>query len=177
MVIAGLINQSKKIFTKFDEILYGKPPEVLIEDTHKMIRALLQSDELREFVDKADESGQDCMAFCDAFVKKIVEAVAPIIVPISLRNKSLDASYFRLALHLLGAGEFLFSQYVPDIRIKANPNGLVGMTTSVHAEVKKSAMYDSELKAPLDFMKDMRTQYQTSLGLGSPFPKNTMSHS
>ena len=40
MVIAGLINQSKKIFTKFDEILYEKPPEVLIEGTYKVIRAL-----------------------------------------------------------------------------------------------------------------------------------------
>ena len=173
MVIAGFLNQAKKILSKYDEIFQGEPPEQLIEKTHRSIRDLLKSDDLLKFVDEADSDEQAATLRCDLFVKKIVESVAPII-PIALRNKSLDAGYFRSALHLLGAGEFLFSQYVPDIRVKSNPSGLVGMSNSVHAELKRAAMYNTVLKTPQEFAKDMRAQYQTSLGLGSPFPKDRL---
>ena len=173
MVIAGFLSQAKGIFSKYDEILWGESPEVAIGKAHGVIRDLLRSEEFGKFT--ADSVSDDDAASlrCDLLVKKIVEAVAPII-PISLRNKSLDAGYFRSALHLLGAGEFLFSQYVPDIRIKSNPSGLVGMANAVHAELKKAAMYNSVLKSPQEFNKDMRAQYQTFLGLGTPFPKDRM---
>ena len=39
----------------------------------------------------------------------------------------------------------------------------------MHAEFKRSAMYTDELKPLQDFVQDIKTQYQTSLGLGSPF--------
>ena len=171
MVIAGFLSQAKVIFSKYDEILWGESPEIAIEKAHGTIRDLLRSKEFGTFVADSESDDQAASLRCDLLVKRIVEAVAPII-PISLRNKSLDAGYFRSALHLLGAGEFLFSQYVPDIRIKSNPSGLVGMANAVHAELKKAAMYNSVLKPPQEFSKDMRAQYQTFLGLGTPFPKD-----
>ena len=63
---------------------------------------------------------------------------------------------------------------MPDIRIKSNPSGLVGMANAVHAELKKAAMYNTVLKPPQEFDKEMRSQYQTFLGLGTPFPKDRM---
>ena len=34
MVIAGCLNQSKRILQKFDEVIYRSSPELLIEPTH-----------------------------------------------------------------------------------------------------------------------------------------------
>ena len=99
MLIAGFLNQAKKILSKYDEIFQGEPPEQLIEKTHRYIRDLLKSDELLKFVDEAESDEQAAILRCDLLVKKIVESVAPII-PVALRNKSLDAGYFRSALHL-----------------------------------------------------------------------------
>ena len=99
-------------------------------------------------------------------------SVSPII-PISLRNKTLDGGYLRTALHFLGAAEFLFAQYFPDTRQQANPAGAVGMSTALHAEFHGSAIYNEELKSLRDFMKEMKAQYQTSLGLGTPFNKDS----
>ena len=48
------------------------------------------------------------MAACDNFIRKLTEAVAPIL-PITLRNKSLDGGYFRAALQLAAAAKFLFA--------------------------------------------------------------------
>ena len=58
--------------------------------------------------------------------------------------------------------------------MKSNASGLVGMSNSVHAELKRAAMYNTVLKSPQEFAKDIRAQYQTSLGLGSPFPKDRL---
>ena len=104
----------------------------------------------------------------DLFIKRIVEAVSPI-VPLTIRNKSLDGTYFRTALHLLGAVELMFSQYGADIRSQANPAGLVGMCDAMHADIKRSAVHSSGLRSLEEFLKDMRSQYNTSLGLGVPF--------
>ena len=57
--MAGLMNQAKRIFEKFDEVLYGPSPEVLVEEAHRSLKILLQSDEAREFVmgvDLADDN-------------------------------------------------------------------------------------------------------------------------
>ena len=114
---------------------------------------------------------KDDMAAGDLFVRKIIETVAPII-PITLRNKSLDGAYFRTALQLLAAAEFIFAQYETDVRVKANPAGVVGMCNSMHADIKKAAMFNDNLSQLDGFMKEMKVQYQTSLGLGSAFPRD-----
>ena len=90
----------------------------------------------------------------------------------TLRNKALDGGYLRTALLLLGAAEFLFSQYEQDIREKANPAGVVGMSAALHSEIKRSAYYNDKLKPVQEAARDMQAQYQTSLGLGSSFAKH-----
>ena len=172
MTIAGCLNQAKRIFEKFDEVLYGQSPESLVLETHKEIRVLLTSKECRDFLSAGGKVDDATLAESDIFIKKIVEAVSPI-VPITLRNKALDGGYLRTALHLLGAAEFLFAQYEADVRIRANPAGVVGMCASMHAGLKGSALYNEELKPLSDFMTEMRSQYQTSLGLGSSFAKDS----
>ena len=166
MVIAGCMNQAKRILEKYDEILYGPAPEKLIGDVHRAIGELLNSKEACEF---SAEEGPACTKEDKSnFIKKIVGAVSPII-PIAIRDKSLDGGYFRTALSLLAAAEFLFAQYESDVRAQANPAGVVGMCSSMHAELERSAIYNEELKPLRDFMKDMSSQYQTSLGLGASF--------
>ena len=140
----------------------------MIEETHKAITRLLESGgTIRSTSDKANEQDQDPQR--EKLVKQIIEAVSPII-PIVIRNKSLDGSYFRSALHLLGAAELLFSQYENDIRVQANPAGFVGTCDAMHAELKRAAVYAHTLKPLPDFMKEIKMQYQTSLGLGNSFP-------
>ena len=99
MIIAGCLNQSKRIIEKFDEVLHGSKPEVLIQGTHDTIRRLLSSDECRAFLREVGSTEESSVVNCDTFVKRIVEAVAPII-PITLRNGSLDGGYLRTALHM-----------------------------------------------------------------------------
>ena len=171
MVIAGCLNQAKGIFEKFDDILYGPAPEKLIGETHDAIRKLLASQECQKFLSPASGGDEGVRAAGDEFVRKITEAVAPII-PITLRNNSLDGTYFRTALQLVAAAEFLFAQYEADVRVKANPAGVVGMCNSMHADIKKAAMFNDNLSQLDGFMKEMKAQYQTSLGLGSAFPRD-----
>ena len=165
MMIAGCLCQAKRIVQKYDDVLFGPAPEVLVQETHGAIRELLLSEEARSFLSSATAGNGESL------IKKIVEAVAPI-VPIALRDKSLDGAYLRTALHLLGATEVLFAQYESDVRMQANPAGVVGMCASMHAELKRAAVYNEELKSLQDFIKEMRSQYQTSLGLGTPFSKD-----
>ena len=165
-MIAACLYQAKSIIKKYDEVLFGPAPEVLVQNTHMDIKKLLLSEEARAFVSGASPDNERTL------IKKVVEAVAPI-VPIALRDKSLDGAYLRTALHLLGATEILFAQYESDVRIQANPAGVVGMCTSMHGELKRAAVYDEDLKPLDDFVRDMRSQYQTSLGLGTPFSKDT----
>ena len=87
----------------------------------------MQSEDCSAFLRKLDSTEEASLRSGETFVKRIVEAVDPIL-PITLRNKSLDAEYLRTALNLLGAAELLFAQYETDIRVKANPAGVVGMT-------------------------------------------------
>ena len=78
----------------YDNVLNGESPEVLVQSTHRKIRDLLQSEECGEFFDNQGEaSGMDDTKG-DKFIKKIVQAVAPI-VPITFRDKSLDSAYLR----------------------------------------------------------------------------------
>ena len=172
MVIAGCLNQAKRIISKFDKVIDGKTPEFLVEETHEKIRALLRSQELSQVLDEDDGESQAAAASCDDFIRKIVEAVAPIL-PITLRDKSLDSGYFRAAHQLLAASEFLFAHYEADVRVLANPAGVTGMCSSMHSEIKRTAVYPEELRSVDDFMKDMRAQYQTSLGLGRSYKKDS----
>ena len=169
--MAGLMNQAKRIFEKFDEVLYGSAPEVLVQEAHRSLKTLLQSDEAREFVMGVDLANDNLDTTQTDFVKRIIESVSPII-PITLRNKSLDGEYFRTALNLLGAAEYLFTRYVPDVRNQANPAGFTGMCSTMHAQLERAALYNGSLKPLRDFMSEMKVQYQASLGLGSPFPND-----
>ena len=94
-----------------------------------------------------------------------------------IRNKSLDSGYFRASLHLLGAAELLFAQYESYIRSQAKPNGFVGMGTVMHSNIEQGALFNKELKPVKEAMTDFRAVYQTSLGLGSSFPKDSQSRS
>ena len=174
MMIAGNINQSKRILERFDEVLYGPAPESIIEDTHRVFRELLVSKEGRSFLSKADSTEVVDREECNNFIRRLIGAVPPIL-PVTLRNKSLDGSYFRTALHMLGAAELLFTQYEADIRKLANPAGVVGMCSYMHSEFERNAFHNEDLKPLNDFMRDMTTQYQTSLGLGSSFPNDSSS--
>ena len=165
------MNQTKIIFEKFDDIPYTSAPEKLVEETHEAVRELLTSPECKVFLSQVGKADKSALTAGDNFVRKITEAVSPII-PITLRNKSLDGGYFRTALQLVAAAEFMFSQFETDVRMHANPAGLVGMCNMVHGEIKRAAMYNDELKALPDFMKEIKTQYQTSLGLGASFARD-----
>ena len=149
-------------------ILFGAAPGAIIEECHRKIRNLLCSEEARHVQSNEGKTDDVSVKANDEFVKSIIEAVSPII-PISVRNKSLDGGYLRTALYLLGAAEFLFTQYEPDERVKANPAGLVGMCSTMHAEIERSVLWQQELRSFNEFMKDMRSQYQISLGLGTSF--------
>ena len=173
MMIAGCLSQAKKILEVYDEILYGPSPEELVASTHQTITGLLNSEEdIALFVTPAVED-DDVEQKNELFIKRILGAVSPI-VSLTLRNKSLDGTYFRPALHLLGAVELMFSQYETDIRSQANPAGLVGMCDAMHADIKRSAVHSSGPRSFGDFLKDMRSQYNSFLGLGVPF-RNDMS--
>ena len=51
---------------------------------------------------------------------------------------------------------------------------MLGLSTGTHTEFKQSAVFGTDLPPPEVLMKDMRVQYQTSLGLGAPFPKDSV---
>ena len=119
MIMAGCLNQAKRILQMYDSVLNGESPEVLVQSTHRKIRDLLRSGECDEFfANQVGASGTDDSKG-NEFIKKIVQAVAPI-VPITLRDKSLDGAYLRQALHMLGAVELLFAQYQTDVREHAS---------------------------------------------------------
>ena len=170
-LIAGCLNQARRIIEKYDEVLFGPEPEELIVDTHRAIGGLLNSKDCNTYLADNNNETEADVSEGDSFVKKIVEAVSPIL-PITLRNKALDGSYFRTALHLLGATEFLFAQYEKDIRLEANPASVVGLSTAMHAEFERTTIWNEELKGFRDFMRDIKTQYQTCYGLGPSFPND-----
>ena len=171
MIIAGCINQAKRITQKFDAVLHGSKPEELICTTHAAIKEILRSPEGRELSRDLDSTEDARVAACDKVVKKLVQAVAPIL-PLTLRDKALDGEYLRTALQFLGAAEFLFAQYETDVRTQANPNGVVGLSSAMHSEFERAVVFNAPLKPLNEFMNSMKCQYQTSLGLGSTFPKD-----
>ena len=79
------MNQAKRIVEKYDDILYGPAPELLVNDTHSAIRALLKSPEYRSFIDGGNDREEQSADAGDEFVRKIMEAVSPIL-PVALRN-------------------------------------------------------------------------------------------
>ena len=50
MLTAGCLNQAKRIIEKYDEILYGPAPEMLVKETHQAIKDLLRSPECAAFL-------------------------------------------------------------------------------------------------------------------------------
>ena len=76
----------------------------MVKDAHKEIRELLGSDKARALFREEDGVAQPAEPEATEFIKSIIETIAPV-VPITLRNKSLDGSYLRTALHLLAAAE------------------------------------------------------------------------
>ena len=172
MLIAGSLNQARRIIEKYDDVLYGPAPEELVGTCHHEIRKLISSEECRNYLEKKDCTDKASVDMGDKFIKKIVEAVSPIL-PITLRNKALDGSYLRTGLHLLGAAEFLFTHLESDVRGQANPAGMIGMCTAMHAELERSAIWNEELSNFRDFMKEMKAQYQTCFGLGKSFLKDS----
>ena len=171
MIIAGCVNQAKRIIQKFDAVLHGAKPESLIEVTHKGIKDILLSPEGRDLFRDVDSTEAARVEACDRVIMKIVEAVAPII-PLTIRDKALDGGYLRTALQFLGAAEFMFAQYETDVRTQANPNGVVGLSAAMHDEFDRTIVFNDQLKPLQEFMSCMKSQYQTSLGLGSSFPKD-----
>ena len=157
---------------RFDNILFGHAPGRIIQETHAAIRDLLLSEECRKFLANNSVGVEPTDTDSNDFVKRIVESVSPIL-PITLRDKSLDGGYLRTALHLLGAAEFFFAQCETDVRIGANPAGLVGVCNSMHAEIKRSAHFNEQLKPLRELSKDLKAQYQTFLGLGSSIAKDS----
>ena len=164
MIMVGCLNQAKRILQMYESVLHGDTPEMLVHSTHQEIRNLLQTEECREFFDNQSQAGVTDDSKGDNFIKKIVQAVAPI-VPITLRDKALDGAYLRQALHMLGAVELLFAQYQTDVRKHANPAGVVGLAAAMHCEFEAATFHGNKLKSLQDFMNEMRSQYQTSLGL------------
>ena len=75
---------------------------------------------------------------------------------------------------LLEAADFFFSRYEQDIREKATPAGVVGISAALQLKIKRSAYYNDKLKLVQEVARDMQSQYQTSLGLGSSFVKHAM---
>ena len=112
---------------------------MLVETTHSKIKNILGSEECQSFLASKDNFHEASVLATDNFVKKLVKAVSPT-VPITLRNRSLDGSYLRTALHLLGATEFLFAQYETDIRVQANPAGAVGLSSAMHGEFERTTI-------------------------------------
>ena len=62
MVIAGCVNQAKRILASYDEVLYGPPPEKLVAATHKAIADLLVSEEARAFLGTEDDASPSTLA-------------------------------------------------------------------------------------------------------------------
>ena len=136
---------------------------------------MLTSTEGRSFFEETEVSSPQVGNEGDEFIQKVIEAVSPIL-PITLRNRSLDGGYLRTALALLEATEILFTQFEEDIRRHANPAGAVGMVQAMHNEIERAILYgDQDLKPLREFAREMKTLYQTSLGLGKPFPRDTAS--
>ena len=100
-MIAGCMNQAKAILNQYDMIMFGQAPEKQIEKVHRVLRELLLSQEAATFRDEVNSSDSAAVARDDFFVKRIIEAVPPII-PVALRNKFLDGGYLRTALPFVG---------------------------------------------------------------------------
>ena len=66
----------------------------------------------------------------------------------------------------------MFAQYESDVRTQANPNGVVGLSSAMHNEFEMAVVFNDHLKPLQEFMSEMKGQYQTSLGLGSSFPRD-----
>ena len=71
-MMAGCINQAKKILSKYDEVLFGPAPEVLIEPTHQAIRDMLKSPEVKAFVARLAEGKEATSADDDTFIRVLL---------------------------------------------------------------------------------------------------------
>ena len=144
MIIAGCLNQAKRIVQKFDTVLHGAKPETLTQVTHEGTKDILQSPG-RQFFSRSRQYEPESIKAGDKVAMKIVEAVAPI-VPLTLRNKALGSGYLRTMLHFLGAAEFMLARYETDVRTQANPNGVVGLAAVMHGEFDRTIVFNDQLK-------------------------------
>ena len=69
MMIAGCRNLARRIFEKYDEVLYRPPPE-LVGKTHKAIRKRLASDNCTDFRDMANSTEEENITMGDRFVNR-----------------------------------------------------------------------------------------------------------
>ena len=46
------------------------------------------------------------------------------------------------------------------------------MTAAMHADIERAVMFNEDQKALSEFITDMKAQYLTSFGLGTPFSKD-----
>ena len=67
----------------------------------------------------------------------------------------------------------MFSRYETDLRRQANPAGVVGLCTAMHTNFEQCAVINKELSPQDVFVREMTSQYQTSLGLGFGFPNDS----
>ena len=65
---------------------------------------------------------------------------------------------------MLGAADLLFAQYQSDVREHSNPAGFVGLAAAMHSEFEAAAFDNNTLRPFDDFLKDLKSVYQTSLG-------------
>ena len=140
--------------SKYDEVLFGPAPEALIEGTHKAIKDMFTSPEGVAFAARMAEANEDTSTDDDTFIKGVIGVIPPVI-PLAIRNKTLDGGLLRTALLLLGAVEILLAQYEVDIRSNANPAGLVGMSAAMHAEFERCNLFGEKLRGHRDFTKEM----------------------
>ena len=58
------------------------------------------------------------------------------------------------------------------MREHSNPAGVVGLASAMHCTFEAATFHGNKLESLEDFIKEMRSQYQTSLGFGTSFSKD-----
>ena len=82
---------------KYDEVLYGLTRQILVNQTHSSTKKWLKFTKCRSFLEHSEVSGDETDDKDDLFIWRVIEAASPII-PIIIRNRSLDGGYLRAVL-------------------------------------------------------------------------------
>ena len=56
MLTAGCLNHAYRIVEKYDEVLYGPAPEILVSETHTVIKEQLKCTECRTYLEDTEVS-------------------------------------------------------------------------------------------------------------------------